>query len=375
MRADSSNTEPAAGSPPLGVPYIERYPEVGGPPERVHIGDEPVVIGRAETADFTIYSGSVSKNHAALLKDGDRYVIRDLNSTNGTFVNGQRVDEQVLTDGDIIHIAHIEFCFRATVADAPADAVDLGTHGTQPMRVEPSSLIRGTELLRELIDHEAVDIVFQPIVDLHTSEVIGLEALGRGTHPGLSERPAVLLEMAEQCGMAIPLSQLFRRMAVQARHRLPGNAKLFLNVHPRELGDLALLDAIAGLGLVAKTHPIVMEIPESAVTDAGVMARLQEAFREFNLEFAYDDFGAGQARLLEMADQPPHYLKFDRTMIDGVESASSRRAVVGALIGVAERLGIQVIAEGIETAETAAACRELGFRLGQGFLLSVPARL
>jgi pSer/pThr/pTyr-binding forkhead associated (FHA) protein len=105
------------------VPHLERFPEQGGPAERVVLAPLPLSVGRNEDADHTIYSSAVSKRHALFVRIGDRYAVRDLQSTNGTFVNGQRVVEQVLQDGDIIHFAHIEFCFRhphPLVAMAPA---------------------------------------------------------------------------------------------------------------------------------------------------------------------------------------------------------------------------------------------------------------
>ena len=97
------------------VPHLERYPEQGGPAERVALTPLPLTVGRTEDADHTIYSGAVSKRHAVFVRIGERYAVRDLQSTNGTFVNGQRVVEQVLEDGDIIHFAHVEFCFHHLV--------------------------------------------------------------------------------------------------------------------------------------------------------------------------------------------------------------------------------------------------------------------
>jgi len=356
-------------------PYLERYPELGGPPERVSLAAVPVTIGRAENADLTIYSNVVSKAHAVLIKVGERYAIRDLQSTNGTFVNGRRVAEQLLTDGDIVHFAQIEFCFRDQTADSSGHVKDRKPDvlGTQALRLAPPvSLIRSTEVLRDLIRLEAIRTVFQPIVDLDTAEVVGVEALARGTHPTLSASPADLLTLAERCGMVIELSQLLRRLAVQASHGLPASTKLFLNVHPRELGDRGLIDSIAALGPWRQGHPIVIEVPEAAVTDVAAMKSLRAALSDLAVEVAYDAFGAGQTRLLEMTAVPPHYLKFDKTMIQGLETAKARQDMVAAIVNSAAALGIRTIAEGIETAATAAVCRQLGCHLGQGYLLCPP---
>ena len=99
---------------PYGVPsaYLERFPEAGGPAERISLWKLPFTIGRSETADHTVYSGKVSKEHVTIEVADGRYVVRDLESTNGTFVNGERASTHFLEDGDILHVAHIEFFFR-----------------------------------------------------------------------------------------------------------------------------------------------------------------------------------------------------------------------------------------------------------------------
>ena len=360
------------------VPHLERYPEQGGPAERVALTPLPLTVGRTEDADHTIYSGAVSKRHAVFVRIGERYAVRDLQSTNGTFVNGQRVVEQVLEDGDIIHFAHVEFCFRhphPLVPIATAASADVGQSTQALSLAEPLSLIRGTEMLRELVRTEAVDILYEPIVDLRTAEVIGYEALGRGAYPELSRSPSVLLGLAEQCGMAIELSRLFRRLAVAASAQLPGTTKLFLNIHPQELGDTGLLESFAPLRRMRKAHPFVLEIPESAVTDVNTMAALQTSLTALGVECAYDDFGAGQTRLLELTEVPPHYLKIDKTLIFGIDTAKPRQEMVSAILKVAETLGVRVIAEGIESLEAAEVCRQLGCHLGQGYLFHPPESL
>jgi pSer/pThr/pTyr-binding forkhead associated (FHA) protein len=88
--------------------YLERYPEAGGPAERVPLWKVPFTIGRSDTADHTVYSSKVSKEHAAIEVAGQRYVVRDLDSTNGTFVNDQRVQKAMLNTGDRLRIGRVE---------------------------------------------------------------------------------------------------------------------------------------------------------------------------------------------------------------------------------------------------------------------------
>ena len=87
----------------MTAPYLESFAERGGPAERVPLVRTPFVIGRSATVDHTVYSSKVSKEHAVIDRFGDRYLVTDLVSTNGTFVNGRRTVEAFLRDGDIIH--------------------------------------------------------------------------------------------------------------------------------------------------------------------------------------------------------------------------------------------------------------------------------
>ena len=219
------------------VPYLEHYPERGGLSEKVPLAKVPFIIGRSKSVDHTIYSNKVSKEHAAIIKIGQRFAVRDMDSTNGTFVNGRRTTEQFLSDGDIIHVAHKEFCFRyqpSNILFQEQNNVEQTQAATTGL---PESIIRGTRLLREMINSEAIEILYQPIINLNNRKVIGYEALGRGNHAGLSKSPTVLLRLAEQCDLVVELSQLFRRHAVMHSTRLPEGTKVFLNVHAREIGS------------------------------------------------------------------------------------------------------------------------------------------
>ena len=312
------------GQPPAA--FLERFPEAGGPAERVPLWKTPFIIGRSEEADHTIYSGKISKEHARLeVRDG-RYAIRDLESTNGTFVNGTRVSNEFLQDADIIHLAHVEFCFRHARTTEHSEPVtsDGLIEQTQHMASDEHrhSVIRGTELLRELIDTRAVEILYQPIVDLRSRTPLAFEALARGTHPELSTNPAALLSLAERCDLVVELSRMFAKQAVTSSTRLPAGTKVFVNMHPQELSHPDLLDSLTELaGLASPDHRVVLEIAEASVTDVSAMGRNKEVFTSLGLQFAYDDFGAGQARLLELTDIPPDYLKFDKAMIEGIEAA------------------------------------------------------
>ncbi len=144
-------------------------------------------------------------------------------------------------------------------------------------------------------------------------------------------------------------------------------------MHADELTRPDLLESLSELRARASNdHPVVLEIAEASVTDVVAMAGNKAAFTSLGLEFAYDDFGAGQARLVELTDIPPDYLKIDKAMIQGIEAAAPRQEMVAALLRVVRRLGVRVIAEGVETELVAGICQRLGCDLGQGYLFGRP---
>ncbi len=362
---------PTADAP---VPYLEHYPEPGEPPHRILLDQFPFRIGRSMTAQYIIYSRQVSKEHTEISRRGKEFVIRDLGSTNGTFVNGRRIQETLLADGDIIHVAHKEFRFGH---ESPEGRGDSGPCFTElALSQLPASVIRGTQHLRELLAHYHVRIVFQPIVDLQTEAVMGYETLGRGTHAELSTSPVDLFGLASQCNLARELSRTFRLAALREACRLPTSARIFFNIHPSEMSDGGLVDALRVLKRsLHSQHQVVLEVHEGVVTDLATMRRFRDQLKELDIGLAYDDFGAGQARLTELAEVPPDFIKLDKCLIHGIETAPARQDLVRALTRVSADLGVATIAEGIETRDEAEVCLGLHCHYGQGFLFGRPQPL
>jgi EAL domain-containing protein (putative c-di-GMP-specific phosphodiesterase class I) len=119
---------------------------------------------------------------------------------------------------------------------------------------------------------------------------------------------------------------------------------------------------------------MTLEIHEAAVTDTHLIRDLYATLRELDVGLAYDDFGAGQSRLLELADVVPDYLKFDMEFIRSINLAPAERLkVVATLVRMASELGATPLAEGIETEGEAQTCEQLGFVLGQGYYFGRPA--
>jgi EAL domain-containing protein (putative c-di-GMP-specific phosphodiesterase class I) len=363
--------ERAAG--PAAGWYLETIGE-GGVLRRVRIHALPFRVGRRQGLEMVLPAESVSKTHAEIYALGASLRVRDLGSVNGTFLNRAPVEDAALREGDVVHFADFEFRLgRSDVATPHSD----GSLADRPTTAAAGALSRrfaeGTLELRELLREHRVTVVFQPIALLSRGTVAAYEALGRGRHPKLPESPLELLRIAESIGAEAELSRLFRRTAVEliaARGDLP---TIFLNTHPIEFARPGLLEAVDGLRAVSPQLDIALEIHESVLTRPAAIAELRALLLERNVALAYDDFGAGQARLLELAEAPPHYLKFDRRFVSGLDQApAAKRRLLHSLLSLARELLVKTVAEGIETAAEARACADLGFTHGQGFHIGRP---
>ena len=218
-------------------------------------------------------------------------------------------------------------------------------------------------------------MVFQPIVDMNTRRTSACEALGRGCHPDLPKNPVELFEIAGQIGpkAQVELSQLFRRRAVEMVKELPEPPVLFVNTHPVELEMPGLVESLEDLREFAPGVDLVLEIHESALAQTDFIVWLRARMLEINVGLAYDDFGAGQARLFELAEAPPHYLKFDRRFVKEFDTAPvPRQRLVASLVAAARELLVRTVAEGVETEKEAEACARAGFSFAQGYHFARP---
>jgi EAL domain-containing protein (putative c-di-GMP-specific phosphodiesterase class I) len=348
-------------------PWLEHRADDDEPPIRIALDRIPFRIGRSLESDFVIHSTKVSKEHAEILRHDETWLVRDIGSRNGTFVNGERIEgSHPLDHGDVIHVAAKSFTFRLRgIQPGRQDATLMGTSSGD-------ELVAVRDLLRAIHDR-AFYPVFQPIVDLSDRALRGYECLGR------CEGARSIIELfhtAAGQGRASDLSRLLRELQIEQVAALPPEgARIFMNAHPAELADGSLLDGLGGLAeTLGPQRAPVIEIHENSITDLAAMARLRSALRERGLEIAYDDFGAGQSRLMELAEVPPDFIKLDLSIVRDIDKSPARRDLVAALVGVMRDRGIQVLAEGIETEGELEVCRAVGCELGQGYLFGRPER-
>jgi EAL domain-containing protein (putative c-di-GMP-specific phosphodiesterase class I) len=330
------------------------------------LGAFPFTINRLPEASLHINHGSISKRHAVITCDDSRLFVEDCGSTNGTFVNGNRARGRIeLRDGDLLQFAN--FVYRLGSREA------CHLDGTMEESVLPwaQTLLQFERLMSDRV----VSPHFQPIVRLADAHVIGFELLARSTLEGLT-RPADMFATANKLGQECSLSELMREVGVRKGLRLPDNPLLFVNTHPKEIVTADLVKSLRELRSIAERMPLVIEIHEVAITEKRQMKQLREALTELKMQLAYDDFGAGQARLTELVEFPPDYVKFDINLVRDIDAAPpGRQEMLASLVGMVNRLGIVALAEGIETKAEAESCNRLGFDLGQGYFFGKPAPL
>lgn len=213
---------------------------------------------------------------------------------------------------------------------------------------------------------------FQPIVDADKETVAAYEALVRGTQ----EENALDVLQRAAAGSLTEFNRSSHRQAIELAHRLELRSSLHLNVTP---GLLSAAAASAG-ELVAmmksrhlKAEQLVFEITEhEAIENEADFRRAIWALRESGIRLALDDFGAGWSGLKLLANFQPQLVKLDMGLVRGIEADGPRQTIVRAVLTVCEDLGIEVIAEGVETVSEYEWFREHQVFLFQGFLFARP---
>jgi EAL domain-containing protein (putative c-di-GMP-specific phosphodiesterase class I) len=324
----------------------------------------PCRIGRQPGLPIRLVHPTVSLVHAELRLSGDDVELTDMDSRNGTFINGRRLTgSQRVALGDLLQFGAAVFRLhneqRTCVAQTSCSE-DMG------------DLALAIAQFDKLIEEEVVVPHYQPIVTSATGEVIGFEALARSRLFGL-DSPAMMFKAAEFFQKEAQLSRLLRTEALR-RSGLAPHQHLFLNTHPAELLDLKQL--ILSLQEIRKLHPsqsLTLEVHEACAVDAGTIKMLRLVLDDLGMRLAYDDFGAGQARLHELVEARPDYLKFDRKLIASIDTARpDRQQMLESLVQMTRQLGVTTLAEGIETPAEAEACRRMGFELMQGYFFGRP---
>jgi diguanylate cyclase (GGDEF)-like protein len=236
-------------------------------------------------------------------------------------------------------------------------------------------------LLRDAIDNGELELYYQPEIDLATGELMAVEALVRWNHPSRGLLAAAeFIGVAEVAGLIVDLGTWVTgeacRQIAEWRLRYPDlRLHMRVNMSPAQLatGDI--------VGLVARSLAenqlpgwlLCLEITEHAVMqDMEHAVEKLHQLRALGVSLALDDFGTGFSSMSYLKQLPVDTIKIDRMFVSGLNEDGGDRAIVSATIGLAKAFGLEVVAEGVETADLVPQLLEMGCRRAQGYLMSRP---
>jgi diguanylate cyclase (GGDEF)-like protein len=236
--------------------------------------------------------------------------------------------------------------------------------------------------VRRAIETNQIEPFYQPIVDAGTCQVVGFEALARWRHPERGTvAPADFIPACEEVGLAGELGRLMLRAAsfdlrrFQELCEAEGGPWVSVNLSGAQLSRPELLGTVREAIRDSGVDPgsLILEITEHALmSDTSDSVASLLALARLGVRLALDDFGTGYSSLTRLRQLPIHLLKVDRSFTAGLGSNPADGAIVGAVVGLAQALGLHTVGEGVETAAQLDVLRRLGCDQAQGYLLGLP---
>ncbi len=237
--------------------------------------------------------------------------------------------------------------------------------------------------LRHAVERRQLELYYQPKWDFHTRAITGAEALIRWNHPELGLlSPARFIPIAEDSGLVLPMGEWILRTAVSEVGQLhqdgfPG-LRIAVNLSARQFRQADLKDQVREVLTTSGFDPVCLELE---LTEGILMHHNEEnmmtlrAFKAMGLRIAIDDFGTGYSSLSYLQRFPVDVLKIDRAFVMDLPANASSGAIVDAIVTLAHGLGLEVVAEGVETPEQLAFLQAHGCDEGQGYYFGKPMPL
>lgn len=290
----------------------------------------------------------------------------------GIAVSSQEYErpEDILRDADTA-------MYRAkSLGKARHETFDTGMHS------EALQLLQLETDLRRAVTRGEFRVVYQPIMSLESETLRGFEALVRWHHPlrGLVS-PMEFIPVAEETGMIVQIGEWVLREACGEMRRwqqsFPSQPSLFVcvNLSVKQFSQQDLIEKVSNILRDTKLPPasLKLEITESAVMEnVETATRMLIELRELGVQLAMDDFGTGYSSLSNLHRFPINTLKIDRSFITHMVDNGENAEIVRTISGLAQNLGMDVVAEGVETREQLEILRGLGCQFGQGYFFSKP---
>ena len=331
-------------------------------------------------------------------------VVEDLNSPDPIDTIGatagrirDQLNEPLSVAGKIVHIdartgiacskadtTADELLRQAQVALDQAEKAGIKSQNYDPRQSEAANQRLDMEhVLYQALEQDWFVTYFQPQIDLDTGRILGFEALIRIEHPTLGLiPPGAFIPVAESTGLILPIGRWIMADAVNQlatwQREFPntfGDAHVSVNVSPHQLRDPNLVALVSSVLTDSGLNPehLYLEITESnLMSDAEFSLKVLGQLCELGTKIWIDDFGTGYSSLAYLSRFPVHTLKIDRSFVTEINDGPDARGIVTAIIAMADVLGLEVIAEGIETPQQAQVLRDLGCHKSQGFYHARP---
>ena len=351
------------------APTLEFTVPETGDTERVELACFPFRVGRREDLDLPLPSQRVSREHALIEFRKGKYWIKDLGSTNGTLLNGQRIKEAELSDGDLIRMADIELIYHAPSSgdEAAPTATLVMESGSATTGASTTQWLGELRRMQEMVLHVAVQCCFERIDDLERADCFGFEIRLR-ENKVLGDAPRRQRLVGVESGWAERWGDLHRLLAV-TRYSV-GNDEpyaVFVPIAPCEVGTAHLIRSLDQLAEeLPPTWNLVLEIPASTVSDIPFFRRFLQEITSRSMSVAYGGFQAGPSAIADYREVRPDYLKLAASMIRGIGRSSGGQRQVKELVCAARELGCEAVATGVMDADDLAVVYELGCRYAQG---------
>ena len=278
---------------------------------------------------------------------------------------------------DVVRDAHTAM-YGAKASGASRHVVFKGS-----MRMRAVNLLQTETDLRRAVERNELRLHYQPIVSLASGRIVGFEALARWQHPrrGLVS-PLEFIPIAEETGLILPIGRWVLAEACACMKRweekkngAPFDVSVSVNLSGRQFAQADLVSEIEGVlrDSALDAHHLKLEVTESVLMENADSARITiEALRARGIRLGIDDFGTGYSSLAYLVRLPVDTIKVDRAFVRGMFERGENFEIVRTIVQLAKNLGMDVVAEGVETKEQRAKLEELGCEHGQGYLFAKP---
>jgi len=256
------------------------------------------------------------------------------------------------------------------------DQVSVDLHAHTSSDISAQSFIVDATTIDDAIRHKQFTLFYQPQIELHSGKVIGFEGLLRWKHPTLGIKlPELFIPVAEKTGQIDQLTQIVIETGFNFIRSLSKTLSFSLNISAKSIKNHSLTNALVNASQSLEVAPerVILELTETATMhDPEEAQQILSQLRTEGFKLSIDDFGTGYSSMAQLAKLPFTELKIDKSFVTTMETSSKSRKVVASTLKLAESLGLETIAEGVENTLAAIGLRELGCRYGQGYYFARP---